>query len=318
MLASKLWTIVFIPTSILFILIITNKIQTKLKYVTLFIATCLIIPSIWLLRSFLLTGTPLYPAFINDLTLENKVVGINLLNFFGINYPLFNPISYINVFSPLFFLGILLFLYKIKNNLRLISKLAIFKYFILTLFLYLSLHYQFGRYLLGLYVLFIFVASIGINNLLAKFKYSVYFINFILIILFSYYLINSLLIIPYSIGITDKNKYLTRILSRDNSSYYDFGKKFDKYISKNDSVATYKIFGYYYANFRFLDVNFILDKNNKNFDTFKEKGITKIFLKDYNMKDFCKNIQLKNCDSSKYTLISSYNDFPNYYLYIIK
>lgn len=318
MLATKLWTIVFIPVSILFILIITNKTRTKLQHATLFIVTCSLIPSIWFLRSFLLTGTPLYPAFIYDLTLENKVVGFSLLNFFGINYPLFNLISYINVFSPLFFLGLFLFLYKIKDNLRSILKLAVFKYFILLLFLYFFLHYQFGRYLLGLYVLFIFVASIGINNFLTKFKYSAYFINFILVILFSYYLINSLLVIPYSIGITDKNNYLTRILSRDNSSYYDFGRKFDKYISKNDFVATYRIFGYYYAHFRFLDVNFILDRNNRNFDIFKEKGVTKIFTKDYNMKDFCENLKLKNCDSSKYTLISSYNDFPNYYLYIIK
>ncbi len=318
MLASKLWTIVFIPVSIFFIIFITDKIQIKLKFAALFTVTCLIIPSIWLLRSLLLTGSPLYPAFVNDLTLENKVVGFSLLNFFGLNYTILNPLSYINVFSPLFFLGLLLFFYQINKNLRLILKLAIFRYFILLLLLYLSLRYQFGRYLLGLYVLFIFLASVGIDNFLKKFKYSKYLINFILVILFSYYLINSLLIIPYSIGITDKNKYLTRILSRDNSSYYDFGKKFDKYISKNDFVATYKIFGYYYANFQFSDVNFILNKNDRDFDTFKEKGFTKIFIKDFNMEEFCKNIKIKNCDSSKYALISSYNDFPNYYLYTIK
>ena len=318
MLASKLWTIVFIPVSIFFIIFITDKIQIKLKFAALFTVTCLIIPSIWLLRSLLLTGSPLYPAFVNDLTLENKVVGFSLLNFFGLNYTILNPLSYINVFSPLFFLGLLLFFYQINKNLRLILKLAIFRYFILLLLLYLSLRYQFGRYLLGLYVLFIFLASVGIDNFLKKFKYSKYLINFILVILFSYYLINSLLVIPYSIGITDKNKYLTRILSRDNSSYYDFGKKFDKYISKNDFVATYKIFGYYYANFQFSDVNFILNKNDRDFDTFKEKGFTKIFIKDFNMEEFCKNIKIKNCDSSKYALISSYNDFPNYYLYTIK
>lgn len=318
MLASKLWTIVFIPVSILFVILITDKIQKKLKFTALFITTCLIAPSIWLLRSFLLTGSPLYPAFVKDLTLENKVSEFSLINFFSINYQILNPIPYINVFSPLFFLGIFLFIFKIRKNLKLLLKLPIFKYFFLLLLLYLSLRYQFGRYLLGLYVLFIFVASVEINNMLTKFKYSQYLINSILIILFSYYLINSLLIIPYSIGIADKNKYLTRILSRDNSSYYDFNRKFDKYILKEDFVATYKIFGHYYADFRFLDVNFILDKNNRNFDLFKEKGVTKIFIKDHNMEDFCKNIALKNCDSSKYTLISSYNDFPNYYLYIIK
>ena len=111
MLASKLWTIVFIPVSIFFILFTNDKIQIKLKFAALFIVTCLIAPSIWFLRSFLLTGTPLYPAFINDLNLENKVAGFNLSDFFGINYPLFNPIPYANVFSTLFFLGILLMSY---------------------------------------------------------------------------------------------------------------------------------------------------------------------------------------------------------------
>ena len=317
MLASKLWTIVFIPVSIFFIILITDKIQKKLKFAALFAFTCLITPSIWLLRSFLLTGSPLYPAFVKDLTLENKISEFSLINFFSINYQILNPIPYISVFSPLFFLGLLLFFYQIKNNLHLILRLTIFKYFLLLLILYLSLRYQFGRYLLGLYVLFIFFASVGTDNFLKKFKFSNYLINFILVILFSYYLINSLLVLPYSIGITDKNKYLTRILSRDNSSYYDFGRKFDKYISKEDFIATYNIFGHYYADFRFLNVNFLLDQNNKDFDIFKKKGITKIFIKDYNMEEFCKNIMLKNCDSSKYILISSYNDFPDYYLYTI-
>lgn len=312
MLATKLWTIVFIPVSIFFIILITDKIQKKLKFTALFIFTCLITPSIWLLRSFLLTGNPLFPAFDNK-----PILSASLFSFVGINYPIFNPTLYVNVFSPLFFIGCILFLYKFKTNIKILFNTKLFIYFLLLLTLYMSIHYPFGRYLLGLYVLFIFLASLGIYNFITKFKYSRYFINLILIVLFSYYLINALLIIPYSIGIADKNKYLTRILSRDNSSYYDFDKKFDKYISKEDFVITYKIFGYYYANFRFLDVNFILDKNNRNFDLFKEKGITKIFTKDYNMEEFCKNIELKNCDSSKYTLISSYKDFPNYYLYII-
>lgn len=319
MIASKIWTIVFFPVSVIYLIYVLNKIDKKilLKYILVLFSAALSVSLIWYFRSYLLTGNPLYPAFTENDTLKISFFS-TILNYIHINYSILNPLYYINVFSPLFFLGCLLFFYKFKNNLKLFIKPNIFKYFVLLFLLYLFINYPYGRYLLGLYLLFIFFASVGISSFVSSFKYSKLILNFLLFILFSYYFINSILVLPYSLGIADKNKYLTRILSRDNSSYYDFGKKFDKYISKEDFVATYNIFGYYYANFRFLDVHFILDKNNRNFDLLKEKGITKIFIKDYSMEEFCKRTKLKYCDSSKYTLLSSYNKFPNYYLYSIK
>lgn len=321
MLATKLWTIAFIPVSTLYLLFLLkqNKIKTKkiIKFIVLFIIAIVIVSGMWFLRAYVLTGNPLYPAFLNEVSIENTRENFSLYHYIRLNYPLFNPFSYINVFSPLFFLGCMALIYKIRKNISIILNLNFFKYFIFLFIVYAFINYPYGRYLLGLYVLFIFLSSIGINNLL-KFKYLKSILNFLLLIFYSYYFINSILTIPYALGFADKNKYLSRILIRDNSSYFDFGGKFNKYILKRDLVATYQIFGYYYADFNYIDVNFIFDKNHRSFNLFKEKGVTKLFIKGGNINYLCKRINLKDCDSSKYSFVSSYLEYPTYFLYDIK
>jgi hypothetical protein len=317
MLASKLWTIVFIPVSIIYLLILLKNLRgtEKLKKTLIFASASLIIPSLWFIRAFILTGDPLFPAFAGG---AHVPFYTSLFYFVGINYPLFNPFYFINVFSPLFFLGLILFLYKFKQNIKEVLRLKVFKYFILLLLVYASIHYPFGRYLMGLYILFIFVSSLGLSKFLLDFKFAKYLINVFLIFFYLYYFVNAVLVLPYSFGIADKNKYLTRILSRDWSSYYDYNRKFDKYISKKDYVATYGIFGYYYANFKYLNINFVFDQTHKSFAVFKNKGFTKLFIKGGDISYFCKSINLKDCSPSHYSLVSSYTSFPSYYLYDIK
>ena len=319
MLATKLWTIVFIPISVLYLMILLkNKSVNKiLKSCFVYVAMTLSVSLIWFLRAYLLTGNPLYPAFSGEGTSKISIYS-TFFNYVGINYPLLNPFYFINVFSPLFFLGCLLFIYKFKQNLNLLLKLDIFKYFALLFILYIFINYPYGRYLLGLYVLFIFFASIGIDNLVQKIKYSKYLLSFLLLILFSYYFINSLLVLPYSFGLANKNRYLTRILSRDNSSYFDFNRQFNKYISKSDYVATYGVFGYYYADFRYIDFNFIFTSKNKPFDLFKKHKVTKLFIKGGDISWFCQKEYITGCDKSKYTHISSFMGTQPYNLYGIK
>jgi len=317
MLASKLWTIVFFPIFLIYLFITLNKVN-RLKSILVFTISLLLISGFWYLRAFLLTGNPLYPAFINEISLENNTDHFTLFDYIGINYSLLNPLYYKNVFSPLFFIGVLFFLYESKENIKLLKKVTIFKFFFLLLFLYLSIHYQFGRYLLGLYVIFIFFASLGIQKTYTSFKYARGVFYLILIALFSYYFINALLVTPYSLGMADKNKYLSRVLIRDNSSYFNFGGKFDKLISEKDLVGTYGVFGYYYADFNFIDINFILDKNNRSFNLLTENGVTKLFIKGGDIDFFCKKINLTDCKKTNYQLVSTYLEYPTYYLYNIK
>lgn len=320
MFASKMWTIIIIPVSIVYLIILLNKIDfiKKLKYITVFITSAFIIPSVWLIRAYLLTGDPLFPAFIRIPTLETGTFQYGLSHYLGLNTPILNPLNFLNVFSPIFFLGCIFFIYKLKDNISALVSLKIFKLLLILLLTYLSVQYPYGRYLLGLYIFLIFFSSLSLSKIIDDLKLVRYLINIILLVLFSYYLINSILVLPYTFGITDKNKYLTRILSRDWSSYYNFDKKFDKYISKNDYVATYGIFGYYYADFKYLDINFVFDSKHKSFEILKRKGFTKLFIKGGDINYFCKQINLKDCSNSHYTLISSYRPFPGYYLYNLK
>lgn len=317
MISVKLWTVAFIPASVLFLVILGKKnLREGTRNISLFSLGTIGISFIWFLRAFILTGNPFFPSFTNLSTLGYGNEYFGLSHYLGLNTFLINPWQLITVFSPLFFLGLLFLAYKFGENLKFL-KLDVFKFTLLLFVTYLLIQYIYGRYLIGLYVVLIFLSSIGFYQVLRKFKLAKILINAFIFVFFSYYFVNQILILPYSFGLADKNNYLTRILSRDNSSYYDFGKKFDKYISSSDFVATYKIFGYYYADFKFIDVNFIFTKG-KSFSELKEKGITKLFIKSGDINWFCKSAGITDCNPGNYLLLSYYNEYPTYYLYVIK
>jgi hypothetical protein len=320
MLSTKLWTIVFIPAVILYLIIFVVKVSFKKRIIhaSLISVSAFFITFIWFLRSYILTGNPLYPAFSKTFTLEKTIDNFQLSHYLSLNYALLNPLQYLNTFSPLVFLGTLFILYKFKDNIVLLWKSNIFKFFLILLFIYIVINYPFGRYLLGLYVLFIFVSSVGLKRVLERFTSFKYLINLGVLVLFLYYLINSIFVLPYTFGISDKNKYLSRILIRDNSSYFDFGGMFNKNISKNDYVATYGIFGYYYAPFKFVDINFILDVNHRDIYLLKKNRVTKLFIRGGDVNWLCARLSLTNCNPSKYSLISKYQVYPTYYLYKLK
>ncbi len=320
MIATKLWTIVFIPVAIVFLFIILENETIKKKKLNIlnFIFFISLAPILWFLRAFILTGNPLYPAFTSQTLLDSTKWSLPLSHYIGLNYAIFNPSFYINVFSPLFFLGLLFVLYSLRNNLKIIKNVLIFKFLLLLFAVYLFIIYPYGRYLLGLYILFIFLASLGINGFISRFKKFDYFLYIIVLVIFSYYFVNSILALPYSLGMSNKNNYLSRILIRDNSSYYNFGNKFDKYISNKDLVAMYNFHGYYYANFKYIDINYIFDNEKKKFNLLKQNGVTKFLIRGGDIEWFCKKINIKDCNPESFSLISSYLEYPYYYLYNIK
>lgn len=311
--AGKLWTIVLSPT--FFILSYSQNLKNKKKniYALIFLVSFAIPLSIWLIRAYVLTGNPLFPAFGNNLGVKYP-----LTEYLGINLALFNPKYFLNVFSPAFFAGIIFLLYRLKDNIKILLKLEITKIFLIILLTYLLVNYPYGRYLIGLYIFFIFIASLGIQTLAKRFKWVDALIKTITLLVFAYYLISSILVLLYAFGMADQNKYLSRILIRDNSSYYDFGHKFNKHISKNDFVAMYNFHGYYYADFNYIDTNYLLKRKGDSFSKLKENGVTKLIIRGGDIKWFCKQFELSDCDDKSNPLISEYNTFPFYYMYVIK
>lgn len=321
MISTKLWTIAFMIALIFYLIIKNYKLKiAMIKPILLFTTASIIIPSVWFLRSYILTGNPVYPAFANKELLEGSI-NFGIFNYFKFNSALLG-IHNFKIFSPIFFLGIAFLLYKLRGNIRDLKKLDISIFFILLSIEYLFINYPYGRYLLGLYSIAIIIASIALYRLVGTHKFFKYLISLMLFLLFFYYFLNSVLVLPYGIGIADKNKYLTRALSRDNSSYYDFAHSFDDHISKKDLIATYGIFGYYYANFNYIDINYVFDRKTLSFASFKNKGVTKLFIKGGDINWFCQKLNLANCKEENYKLLSKHSAVPysgtQYYLYSIK
>src|SRR3989344_6698504 len=64
MISTKLWTIAFLITLICYLIVKNYKSKiTQIKSILLFTTASIIIPFMWFLRSFILTGNPVYPAF---------------------------------------------------------------------------------------------------------------------------------------------------------------------------------------------------------------------------------------------------------------
>lgn len=320
MISTKLWTIAFLISLILYLIIKNNKSRiAQIKSILLFMTASIIIPFVWFLRSYILTGNPVYPAFSNKELLEESI-NFGIFNYFKFNSALFGTQN-LKIFSPIFFLGIAFLLYKLRANVKNLKKLNISIFFILLAIEYLFINYPYGRYMLGLYSIAVIIVSLSLYKIILKNVVFKYLISTVLFMLFFYYFLNSILVLPYGIGIADKNKYLTRTLSRDNSSYYDFDRQFDKHISKNDLVATYG-FGHYYADFNYIDINYIFDRKTLNFENLKNKSVTKLFIKGGDINWFCNKLNLTNCKQENYELLSKYSAVPysgtQYYLYLIK
>lgn len=316
MLSTKLWSIILIPALILFIT--KDSWKTSVKNISFLLLGAFLISFIWFLRAYVLTGDLFYPALYTHKSLEGIIYTYNLSRYFSFNTNAINPLANLNVFSPIFFVGIAFFTFHLRKNVFEIKKILLLKLSVIVLLLYLLVNYPYGRYLLGLYVLLIFFSSLFIYTFVKAIPKGKSFLYALTLIVFGYYFINSVIVLPYSLGLSNKNKYLSRILVRDNSSYFNFDKKFDKYITSKDKIAMYNFHGYYYANFNFLDVNFIFNDKHKDFSLLKKEGFTKLIIRGGDINWFCNQIGLNGCNADKHLLVSSYSVYPYYYLYLLK
>lgn len=303
-LASKMWTITFLPLFVLYLVLSKDSLSHRIKCIAIFLIAIFSVDSLWLLRSYLISGNPIYPMFSNATALGGTGGSLGLENVLGFNKLMFH-IRNISVFSPLFYLAGLSLLFDHKKGYTLLRKLPFVTFFLFVAVTYLLVKYHFGRYLLGLYSLFIFIVSVNLERIIKRsdvFK-MVFIIGFS--ILFSYYFLNTLFQLPYAFGWADKNKYLTRIIFRDNANYYNFDNKFNHLISSKDKVATYRVWGFYYADFNYLDINSILKKRD-DFNLLSKNGMSKLLIRGGDVDWFCKALSLRNCETSKTSLISRY------------
>lgn len=322
-LATKVWLLIYMPALIVFIFFLQRSLKKGkfVQYVILFIISSLAVCVIWYIRSYIITGNPIYPILSSYMPFEvyeKAVVGIN--NYIILNWRMFS-VSTLVVFSPLFFLGILPFFLYSREIYKKIKNQPLFFFILLISLEQLFINIHLGRHLLSWYIFAIFVSAYGISYFFLRNKSVFYKYTFFLIycILFCYYLVNSLLILPYGLGLANQNSYLTRILSKDNSSYYNFDDVFGKWLNKEATVATYDIFGYYYADFQYIDVHYIFEKKHQSFSLLKKSGISLLFIKGGDITWFCQRLYLKDCNSSQVALLATYpRDYHYYNLYKVR
>jgi len=312
-LSTKLWLLIYTPLAILYV--IFKNIQFGKKYLfklsLIFLFSSLLVLLIWNIRAYILSGNPIFPIFSSYG--ESKP---DLESYLGINWSMFS-LSNLIVFSPLFFLGTFFLIINFKKTINAVKDYRLFLFFILISLEQIFVKVTLGRHLLAWYTVSVMTLSSAVGYVLDKYKIYKYIFSILYLLLFFYYFVNTLLILPYGFGWADKNKYLTRVLFRDNSSYYDFDHLFDRQISEKDYVATYGIFGYFYANFRYIDVAYIFDNKQGSFNLLKDRGVSKLLVKGGDINWFCKRMRLENCTNVK--LLSTYpKDTMKYNLYSIE
>lgn len=314
-LATKLWILIYIPVFIISIYLTFRKkgVLNNLKRIIIFLFGAFIFPSIWYVRTFIITGNPIYPILAKIESLEsNEAVQAPLSNYLGFNWNMFSPDNMI-VLSPIFFLSIIMILVYRKPIFLQLKKSTIFVFIFIFMIEQLLIKVDLGRYLLAWYTIVIIVASAGITYSLKNRIFRITFFGLYLI-LFIYYAITTIIQLPYGFGWADKNSYLTRVLGKDNASYYDFDHLFDKHINAKDLVATYGIFGYYYADFNYLDVNYVFSKRNRSAQNLKDRNMTKLLIKGGDFAWFCKHLKLSDCDKISVDLLVSYQAQSNKYM----
>ena len=164
MISTKLWTVAFLIALICYLIIKNYKSKIiQIKSIIFFTTASIIIPFIWFLRSFILTGNPVYPAFSSKELLEGSI-NFGLSHYFNFNSALFGTQN-LKVFSPIFFLGIVFLFYGLKNNIKDLKKINISFFFVLLTIEYLFINYPYGRYMFGLYSIAVIIVAVVKNKI---------------------------------------------------------------------------------------------------------------------------------------------------------
>lgn len=333
--SAKVWMLVYLPAVLLYLLVLNldvkaltflfkkRTIQKLFVTMLLFLTGYFVICGVWYVRAYLLTGNPAFPI-LNAVIIPYDPLAINSLtydttgNYFGLNIGMFVPDTLMGL-SPFFFLALISFLFIviIRTN---VAGMVLVPLFILAC-IFTVMHFfvklEWARYLLMWTLITGGFVTYGIVFLYQKSRVYRYGLITAFLIVFSYYFATTILMLPYGFGWADKNAYLTRILSRDNASYYDFDRLFNKHISEKDLVGIYRYVSFYYVDFSYIDVGYVL-KKRESFDKLKKEGVTKLAIMGGDIEWFCKTLLLKDCDATKVELLATFPDFKKYNLYELK
>lgn len=321
-LCAKMWMVVYLPAILLYLIILNRHTSVKkiVHLVGFLLLGYLCVVCLWYIRAFIISGNPIFPIlnsfFIKESSLiVNPVPSLSTSDYIDFNREMFTYQN-LSVLSPFFFIGILSAFFLKSDVRKKVMTSSLFILFIIFTVEQLVIRVAWGRYLLLWFLISSVVFASAIGYLFKKSRlYQYGFVAFVFLF-FGYYFLNTVFVLPYAFGWADKNAYLTRVLYRDNTSYYDFDRLFDRWISKRDLVATYQMGNFYYARFNYIDIGYIYKEKFGSFDSLSKNGVTKLLVKGGDITYFCKELQLKDCDTKKVKLLATYpKDEKKYNLY---
>lgn len=341
-LATKIWMLPFYGVFITYLTVLNiNKNKLKLlKLLGVFTVVAFSIPLLWYVRAFLITGNPLFPAFwiypdgdlntsFNIRNLESvKTFIINLVNysplrlFYGFENIKSRIINLPNL-SPFSIFGVIFIIYTLFYAKRKSLKLKNHSFIIFAIILSITsilINYSYHRFLMPFYSVIVIVLASGLERFINN-KYFRYVFWSLYSIFFLYYFINTILVLPYGFEWANMNNYLTRILSTNNSSYYDYNNQFSKLIAKKDLVATYGLWGFYYADFNYIYSEDVFRKKSPSFENLVGNGATKLLILGGDINWLCKTEKLTDCSKNHYKFLSYYKfttSASSQYLYELK
>lgn len=312
MLATKIWALALFPIFLISLFLILKKDRTKM--IALFVLSSLSISLLWYIRSFVLTGDPLHHnQYFMEVSVEKNYLKDVVVSLFQMQRKL--RLDLLLDYSPLVFFGFLAWLYKPLKLIRQLKTNTYFLFFIIfsVIYFFLPTYFFDGRYLLVYFTLFSYILSAAITYF-ANIKVLKYFFTTFVAILFIYYSINSFLLLPYGLGWADREKYLERIMRSYSSAFYDFDKKFSKHIRASETIATYRVSQYYYADFSYKNVYYFFTPQKKRIVDLKRAGLSKLLIRGGDIEWFCKTVPVSDCKS--YTFEKLVEDAPaKQYLY---
>jgi len=315
-LASKIWILYYYPFVVIFLYILLRKKPSveKVKNISIFLASSMLVVLPWYFRAIVLVGNPFY---------VNTSQGQNTQTYSHIEMLIrnFTVAGFSEKFNLTFEYGVFIYL-GIIVSFVLLKKLKIFqnkKYFLLLLLLILPVIFfpiglGRGRYSLPYMLLSFQVAGFGLSYLLRTFIFRVAII-ILFLCLALYYLMNTLIILPYGFGWANGDLFLRRNLAKDYASYYDFNGQFTRNINKNETVTNYGVYEMYYADFKYKNVFYFINQDTHIFLLPNE--IKKLLVRGGDFKWMCEYLEIKNCSDYSVKLITK-DLRTKQYLYNIK
>lgn len=314
-LAGKIWTLYYLPFFVLFLILQTKRdgFIKITKNIAIFLISTLIIVAPWFLRSYLISGNPFY---VNDQLGQGDIT----LPVRAILTPAFSlrNISFIGIFNdygPVYFFGIIVALLCVVNILKKIS--LQFKH-LLIIMLLASLIFPWsistGRYTIPYATVFMMVIASGYDLVLNNKFGKIIFIS-VSLAMIGYYAFTTLIILPYAFGWADTNSYIKRNLIKDTSAYFDFNGKFENSITPNETILTFGMSEFYYADFRYNNIYYYFNKSNSSFN-FPLSKIHKLLIRGGDYQWLCDTLKFSNCNDYKVLLLVK-DDAAKMYLYNI-